>query len=220
MARKKKRVHEMIDTKTENLIPPVPAMRKLRIPMPLTKIALAVLILGIVAIFVSNKGLLVAAIVNGRPIFRWQLNQAMTARFGQQTLEGMISEALIADEARKSGISVSQADIDAKVSDIVASLGGTVSIDDLLKYQGMSRGEFENQIRLQLTVEKLLGRDIVVTDDDVKNFIATNSATLTATDEAGLKEEARDAIMSAKINEKLQSWFLELKDKAKILRFI
>jgi len=171
MARKKKRVHEMIDTKTENLIPPVPAMRKLRIPMPLTKIALAVLILGIVAIFVSNKGLLVAAIVNGRPIFRWQLNQAMTARFGQQTLEGMISEALIADEARKSGISVSQADIDAKVSDIVASLGGTVSIDDLLKYQGMSRGEFENQIRLQLTVEKLLGRDIVVTDDDVKDAL-------------------------------------------------
>lgn len=225
MARKKTRstktsasAHEMIDTKTEGLLSQAPMMP--RPPMHMKKIALIVLLLGIIAIFVSNKGLLVAAIVNGRPIFRWQLNQTMLSRFGNQTLEGMISEALIADEARKSGVVVSQEEVDAKVQDVVGSLGGSVSIDELLKYQGMSRAEFENQIRLQLTVEKLLGRDLVISETDIKNFIATNSATLTATSEAGLRAEARDAIMSAHINERLQSWFLELKEKAKILRFI
>ncbi len=189
-------------------------------PMPMKKLALVVLILGLVAIFVSNKGLLVAAVVNGKPIFRWQLNKTMLSRFGNQTLEGMISESLIADEAKKTGVIVSQADVDAKVNVVVSSLGGSVSIDELLKYQGMTKAEFENQIRLQLTVEKLLGKDVVITDNDVKNFIATNAASLTATDEAGLKTEAREAIMSAHINERLQSWFLEIKDKAKILRFI
>ncbi len=191
-----------------------------RPPMPMAKIALAVLCLGLIAIFLSNKGLLMAAVVNGKPIFRWQLNQAMTARFGKQTLEGMISERLIADEARKAGVVISQQEVDSQVQDVVASLGGTVNIDELLQYQGMTKSEFENQIRLQLTVEKLLGKDVVITENDVKNFIATNAATLTATDEAGLKAEARDAIMSLSINEKLQTWFLEIKAKAKILRFI
>ncbi|MCX6793705.1 MAG: SurA N-terminal domain-containing protein [Candidatus Gottesmanbacteria bacterium] len=214
--RKLPKVHEMIDTKTEDLMPvPQPARR-----FPLTKIALIIVVLGLVAIFVSNKGLLVAAVVNGRPIFRWQLNSVMTSRYGQQTLDSMISQTLIDEEAGKAGISVAATDIAKKESDLVKSLGGNVSIDDVLKYQGMTKADFEDQLRLQLTVEKLLGKDITITDADVDAYIATNQATLTATDEAGLKEEAKQAIFSQQINDKLQTWFSEVKTKAKILRFL
>lgn len=224
MARKKTRktklprVHEMIDAQTEDLMPVTPvAMRR---PFPLTRIALLVVILGLIAIFIANKGMLIAGMVNGKPIFRWELNQVLVERFGSQTLESMISEKLIADEARKNGVKISQSDIDAKVEEIVASLGGGVTVEELLKYQGMTRGEFEDQIRLQLTVETLLGRDITVTEAEIDNYIATNSAVLTATDEAGLREEAKKTIVSQRINEKLQSWFAQLKENAKILKFL
>jgi len=202
----------------EDLIPmepPKPAR-----PFPLTKVALIVVVLGLIAIFVSNKGLLVAALVNGRPIFRWQLTSVMTSRFGQQTLESMISQALIDAEAKKAGITVSQTDIAKKESDLVQSLGGDVSIDDILKYQGMTKADFEDQLRLQLTVEKLLGKDITITDADIDTYIATNGSTLTATTEAGLKEEAKQAIFSQQVNDKLQTWFTDLRSKAKILRFL
>ncbi len=212
------RVHEMIDTKTENLLPSVSSMKVSRAPM--AKIALIVVVIGLVAIAVANKGLFVAAIVNGQPIWRWQMNQVMTQRFGQQTLDGMISEALIDNEAKKAGVTVTKTEIDGKVADLVKSFGGNVNIDDLLKYQGMTRAEFESQLRLQLLVEKLLGKDIVITQEDVASYIATNQATLTATDEAGLQAEAKQAIFSQKINDKLQTWFAELKAKAKILRFL
>jgi foldase protein PrsA len=221
MARKKAikklpRVHEMIDSKTENLMPvPQPARR-----FPLTKVALIVVVLGLIAIFVSNKGLLVAAMVNGRPIFRWQLNSVMTSRFGQQTLDSMVSQVLIDEEAKKAGITIAAADIAKKESDLVASLGGNVSLDDVLKYQGMTKADFEDQLRLQLTVEKLLGKDITITDADVDAYIATNQATLTATDEAGLREEAKQVMFSQQVNDKLQTWFSEVKTKAKILRFL
>lgn len=221
MARKKMRsprVHEMIDTKTENLIPSAPTMPKS--PMPTAKVALVVLVLGLIAIFVSNKGLLVAGMVNGKPIFRWELNSVLVSRFGKQTLEGMISERLISQEAARAGVSVSQAELDAKTKLLVDSLGGGMSIDQLLSYQGMTRADFDSQLRLQLTVEKLLGKDIRVTDDEIANYIATNSATLTATDEAGIKEEARQAIMSQRISEALQPWFTDIKEKANILRFL
>ncbi len=202
----------------EDLIPmelPKPAR-----PFPITKVALAVVILGLIAIFVSNKGLLVAAVVNGRPIFRWQLTRVMTSRFGAQTLDSMISQALIDEEARKAGITVPKEDIAKKESELVASLGGSVSLDDVLKYQGMTRVDFEDQLRLQLTVEKLLGKDITITDDEISNYIATSGSTLTATDEAGLREEAKQAIFSQQINEKLQTWFSEIKTNAKVFRFL
>jgi foldase protein PrsA len=202
----------------ENLLPielPKPAR-----PFPLKKTAIIVVLLGLIAIFVSNKGLLVAAVVNGRPIFRWQLTSIMTSRFGVQTLEGMISQALIDAEAKRAGITVSQADISKKESDLVKSLGGNVSIDDVLKYQGMTKADFEDQLRLQLTVEKLLGKDITITDADIDAYIATNEATFTATDEAGLREEAKQAMFSQQVNDKLQTWFSETRTKAKILRFL
>lgn len=215
---KSARVHEMIDTKTEDLMPAASTMP--RPPMPVTKIALAILVIGLIAIFVSNKGLLVAATVDGRPIFRWDLDKVLVSRYGTQTLEGMISEQLIAEQAQKAGVTVTQAELDGRTKQLVASLGGGMSIDQLLQYQGMSRADFDSQLKLQLTVEKLLGKDITVTDDEVSGYIATSSASLSATDAAGMKAEARQAIMSQKINQKLQPWFTSLKAKAKILRFI
>lgn len=219
MPRKKlAKVHEMIDTKTENLLPSTPKLP--RPPMPTVKIALVILVLGLVAIFVSNKGLLVAAIVDGKPIFRWDLNNVLMSRYGQQTLESMISQELIGEEAQKAGVTVSQAELDVRTKTLVDSMGGGMTIDQLLQYQGMTRSDFDSQLKLQLTVEKLLGKDITVTDDEVTNYIATNSSTLTATDEAGMKEEAKQAIMSQKINDKLQPWFTAIKGKATILRFL
>lgn len=212
------KVHEMIDTKTENLLPATPGFP--RPPMPTVRIALIILVLGLIAIFVSNKGLLVAAIVDGKPIFRWDLNNVLMSRYGKQTLESMISQELISEQAQKAGISVSQADLDARTKSLVDSMGGGMSIDQLLQYQGMTRADFDSQLKLQLTVEKLLGKDVTVTDDEITNYIATSSSTLTATDEAGMREEAKQTIMSQKINDKLQPWFTDIKGKAKILRFL
>ncbi|HLC66092.1 MAG TPA: SurA N-terminal domain-containing protein, partial [Candidatus Nanoarchaeia archaeon] len=118
-------------------------------------IALAVIVIGLVALFLTNKGLLVAGIVNGKPIFRWELNKVLVSRFGQQTLEQMISEKLIADAAAKEGVTVSQSEIDAKVGEVTAGLGEGANLDELLSLQGMTRSEFESQIRLQLLIRNL-----------------------------------------------------------------
>lgn len=180
-------------------------------------IALLLLLFGL---FLTNKGLLFAAFVNGKPIFRWDLNRVMASRFGQQTLENMINEQLIADAAKKAGVTVTQAEIDAKEKELVASLGDNVKLDDLLKYQGMTKGDFDDQIRLQFTVQKVLGKDVTVTDAEITSFIATSGAQLRATDPAKLKDEARQAILDKKIGEKVQLWFTQLKQKAKVIKFL
>lgn len=178
------------------------------------------ILVALAALFLVKKGLIVAAIVNGRPIFRWELTNSLVSRFGKQTLEGMISETLIAAEARKSGVTISNQEVDGKVAEVVKGLGENVKLEDVLQFQGMTKSDFENQIRLQLTVEKILGKDIQITEGDVDNYIATNRATLVATDPGKLREEARSTMFNQKVSEKLQPWFLEIKDKAKVFRFL
>lgn len=182
--------------------------------VPILLVVLLLVLLGM------NKGMLVASLVNGKPIFTWQLHSVLRERFGEQTLEGMIGEMLIKDEAKKAGIVITKEEISAKENEIVLSLGANVSLDDLLKFQGLSKSDFEKQVTLQLTVEKLLSKDLVVSETDIDMFIATSGATLVATDPATLRTEAKQAIISASVSEKLQGWFAELRQKAKVLRFL
>lgn len=214
--------HEMIDRKTVGLLKTPAMMRDPRVrkfwKTPSFYFGFVVIILGVLLLL--NKSWWLAAMVNGRPIYRWDLNKVMTARFGQQTLEGVISEQLIGMEADKAGVKIEQAELDAKIAEIMKGFGENVKLEDLLQMQGMSKEDFEKQLRLQLTVERILGKDVAVTDEDVANYIASNSAFMTATDEASLAEEAREAIRTQKINDKVQTWFAELKSKANILRFL
>lgn len=220
-ARKSRKVVETEVTTPEQLFPePMPAVAAPTTRSNRRYIYLVVLVLALAGVFVTNKGWFLAAVVDGKPVFRWELNRVLTSRFGQQTLEGMISETLIAGAAQDAGVTVSPEDVEAKQQEIVASLGGGVSVEDLLKYQGMTKADFDSQVKLQLTVQKILGKDIVISENDVDAFIATNRATLVSTQPAELRNEARQAILDQKIGEKLQPWFEALKEKAQISRFL
>ncbi|MDO8451556.1 MAG: hypothetical protein Q7S76_01675 [bacterium] len=171
-----------------------------------------------VLVLLLRKGYVISAIVNGRPIFWWQVNHALTSRFGTQTMERMVSEALIEGEAKNRNIVVTQAEISSKQDDILKSFGGQVSIDELLQYQGISRQEFERDLYLQLIVQKILQSEVSVTEEDVSAYIASNSAALSATEPSSLREEARQGLINQKISERIQPWFAELKEKAQIVR--
>ena len=83
-----------------------------------------------------SRGFIVAALVNGKPIFRWDLNQSLATRFGQQTLESMISERLIADTAQQKGVVISKEDVTTKMNDLVKTLGPDVKARRSFKISG------------------------------------------------------------------------------------
>ena len=218
--------HEMIDRKTENLISAKPVLpaELLRDPGKATSFRWGVIVVGLCLVaglyMLVSRGYVVAALVNGKPIFGWEVNSAVMSRYAAQTLESMISERLIADTAAREKIVITQAAVDENINNLVSTLGPNVKLEDVLKYQGMTKNEFNDQVRLQMTVEKILGKDITITDAEIDDFISQNKETLTATDEAGLRKEAQDALMSQKINEKIQPWFTQMKEEAKIVRLL
>ena len=64
-------------------------------------------------------------------------------------------------------------------------------------------------------MEKLLADQIKVSDAEVAKFIAENKETTTGKSKEGVKE----ALQSQKLNEKFQSWYEDLKNKAKIVKY-
>jgi foldase protein PrsA len=209
--------------KTVSLLKSLPEKEKVlgsEKPRTKTYVAVGVLTLILLFVFAVSRGYVLVAIVNNKPIFRSQLSKSLMSRYGKQTLEGMISEKIIAEEARKSGVMISQEEIDAQEEEVLKSFGGKVTLEELLTYQGTTKAEFDSQIKLQLLVNKLLEKDVSVTNEEIATYRQTNAALLVSSDEASLTEEARKALVEQKINEKIQPWFTELKNKAKIYKFI
>jgi len=181
-------------------------------------LAVLVILIAVLGYFFKDK--IIAATVNGKPIFRQQLNKKLSSTYGKEILENMIVEDLIRNEANKQGIAVTKEDIDKEIEKIKGTLGQGVKLEDVLSYQGVSLAEFEDQIKLRLQVNKVLEKEITVSDEEITAYLKDNAETLTATGEAEKKEEAGQILREQKINEKIQAWISDLLAKAKISRFL
>lgn len=207
---------EYVPDQTPIELPPTPKQNKSLQNL----VILGLLVLAVAGLYLYRSGYLVAATVNGSPIYRSQLNKLLMDKFGQQSLEMLITEKLIDTEAKNKNVDITEADIAKRRDEMLARIGGGVSLEDLLSFQGMTKDEFNKQVKLQLTVERILEKDIKITDAEIKQFISTSSARLKATQEAQLREEARQIILENRIGEKITSWFNDLKQKAAIKKFI
>lgn len=180
----------------------------------------AIVIIAVAVVGWANKGLLVAGTVDNRPIWRWELENKMVSRYGDQTMEEMINERLIANEAGKRNIVVTASEIDAKVAEIEKTLEGQVTLTDALSQQGMTLPEFKKQVALQLTVEKMTADINSVSDDEINAYLEKNKDILISTDEASLRANARETILRDKKNNAFREIFDSLKKQAKVMKFL
>lgn len=179
------------------------------------------IIIAVLALIVwKNKGWIVAATVNNQPIWRWDLEGRLVSRYGTQTLDEMVNEQILKSEAAKQGITVTDADVNSKISEIEKSLNGKISLQDALAQQGMTMADLRQQAEIQVYIDKLTASKVTVSDKDVTDYIANNKDSLTATDEAGMRQEAKQAILTSKRNQTFQQIFANSKKSAKVTKFL
>ncbi|MFC1647137.1 SurA N-terminal domain-containing protein [Patescibacteria group bacterium] len=181
---------------------------------------LIILVLVITGFVLYKRGYIVSATVSGKPIFTWQLLGELNKRFGKQTLEGMITEEMIRQEVKNAKVIVNDEELNEKVDDLLAQFGGNVKIEDVLKFQGISKEDFDKQIWMQIAVEKILAKDLTISEIDIDNYLASNSAMFDATDSSQLRKDAEKKMIEEFVADKIQPWFEELKNKTKITRFV
>lgn len=177
------------------------------------------IVLGIALLAAYKKSWFVAAMVNGSPITNLELQMRLNEQFRTQTLNQMINEKVILSEAAKHSAIASDTEVNKKIAEIETSVGGAQAFNALLSQQGQTRESIKQQIRVQLSIEKLYANEATVSAEEVNQFIEQNKEQLRATDSAGQQKEAEDALKNQKLSQIFSQKFQDLRGKAKIQVF-
>ena len=185
----------------------------------LVLILLAIIGLGYLS-WQKGKGVFLAGSVNGGLITKAELNSRLNSQFGKQMLEVLIGEKLIMNEAAKQNVTVTVSEIDAKIKEFETTLGPNTTLDQMLEQRGMTKADLVNQVKLQLTIDKMFGKDVSVSAQEIADYLKTNAAYITSSDSAQRDTQAQQQVKSTKIEQKFTEWFTKVRDEAKILRFL
>jgi len=180
------------------------------------------LVLAALAILYFLKSLFIVAIVNNRPISRFGFDRALEKQGGKQVLNNIVTEMLIKQEAKKQKITVSKADLDQRYTEIDNQLKTQgQGLDAALAANGQTRADFDAQMKIQVLLEKMLGKDVSVSDEEINTYFTENKDTFDkgATLESE-KENIKSTLLQQKLSEKFQPWLQDLQSKAKILYFL
>lgn len=177
------------------------------------------LVIGILVLAIYKKSYFIAAMVNGMPITNLELQSQLNKQFRTQTLNQLVNEKIILEEARKGTAIPTAVEIDSKIMEVEKNVGGKDVLDSLLSQQGQTRESLRNQIRTQLAISKLYEKEATVSAEEVAKFVEENKQALVATDSAGQEKEAYEAIKNQKLSQVFSQKFQELRSKAKIQIF-
>ena len=183
-------------------------------------IAIAAIIVIPLAAFFYFKGHFIAAVVDGKPISRLRVVQELERQGGKAVLEGLITDALIENESKARGITVSEGEIDDEINKIKASvteMGAT--FEDALAEKGFTEESLRRSVALQLKMRKLLAEQIAVSDGEIEQYIVDNEIELPEVPEV-LKEQIRSELEEKKFSQEIQGLIAQLKAKADITYYV
>ncbi|HJZ05469.1 hypothetical protein A2634_04690 [Candidatus Amesbacteria bacterium RIFCSPHIGHO2_01_FULL_48_32] len=161
----------------------------------------------------------VVAMVNGRPVLRYEVDRALYKQQGEMVAEGLITKALVKQEISRLKVRAGDSEIEAKIEEIKKSLPEGQTLEAALTTRQMTLAELRDQIKLQLQVEKALADKIGIASDEAEKYVKDNAAYFSKdmTAEAKL-EQANQALRDQKMQAAIGAWLEELKKKARIWR--
>ena len=182
---------------------------------------LAIGILSVMIAFLGGyylKGMVIAATVNGKPIWRHAVVKQLEQYQGASLLNSLIDQQLIKQEAKESGMEPTKEEIAEQVRQVEESvITQGNNLDDILKQQGMTRKDLEDNLAMNVIIEKLLLQQVVVTDEEVQSYIDENQDSFPEdTDVEQVKTLVRQQLEQEKMGTQYQIWLQVLRDKADI----
>lgn len=188
----------------------------------LVPVIVAVILVGGFLLLLS-KGWIVAATVNGSSISRHEVRNLVEKDAGADVLRGLISQKLIDQEVKNKKISISADAINAEIatiSDLLEEQG--LTFGDALEGQGLSMEDARDQIKRQLELEVLLAEKVVVSDEEIDEFIAQNEISLPEDDEEEelLRVSIREQLEQQKLYNEYLTLESQLRNEANIKFFV
>lgn len=122
----------------------------------------------------------VAASVNEQPITEEKFRQTLLEWYGREILEEMIEAEVIAQAARRKGVSVTDQEVDARLQairermDRDAARGNGPAFEQWLEASGMTVPHYRAQVRTMMLLEALVKDEVTVSPEEVARFYERN----------------------------------------------
>ncbi|NLZ24460.1 hypothetical protein GX888_01785 [Candidatus Dojkabacteria bacterium] len=128
------------------------------------------------------------AVIDGARISKKAYHKRLEAQYGQSTTKQLIDEKIILLEAEKNSVSASEEEVQARLDDIITSVGGQESYQAALLANGITEKDLKTQIELDILATKILEPTLEYDDDDIKKFFDQYSNVIFPTETAQLEE--------------------------------
>lgn len=186
------------------------------------KIRLIAILLLIVALVVIRRDIFIAATVNGEPISRLQVIKDLEKQNGKSTLENLITKKLILQEAEKRNIKIEDKELTEELKTIEANVKGQgMTLDQALQAQSMTRAQLNEEIEIQLLLEKMIEKNIKISKEEIEKFATDNKDQFPAgTSAEDINKQSEEQLKNQKSQTERQKLIEELQKKAKINNFV
>lgn len=187
-------------------------------------IASAVLFAALIYVIIQppfNKSSETLASVNGVVISKDMLYDEMAKTGGASILDSMITEELLDQEAEKTGVKVTDSDVESEISMIKKGFPTDKEWEAALAQNDTTEEQLRTNIVKQVQMRKLLEPQTPVTDEEIKLFYEKNLEAMSTPDKTPTleekKEEIRYQLVYQKVSELAPAWIEKIKAKAKIV---
>lgn len=203
-----------------------PTMNQLSSQTPkLNLMPLAVFLVGVfilVALFLFARKTFIVASINGQPLTRFEVIEALEKQGAKQVVDSLISQTLLTQKAKQEKLEATSDEINIEIDKIKKQLKDQGSdLETVLATQGMTQQDLEEQIKLRLLLDKLLAGKTKVTDKEINNYLEENRESYPAeTTDAELKKTIREQLENQKLSTAAQELLTKLKDEANIKYYI
>ncbi len=178
-----------------------------------------ILLIALAMLFLKDQ--LIVAMVNGKPITRFQLIKELEDQGGSQILDSLVTMEIVKQEINKLDIKVSDEEIDTQLNEIEESLSAQgQSLDDLLAMQGVSRDDIKKDLKLNLQIDKVLADKIQASEEEVVEYFESNKELLgDAVNFEEIKEDIKAQLIQEKRATAQQEWLTTIRNDAQVRYF-
>lgn len=175
---------------------------------PKKKLAIAFIAVSLVSFLagVNFHNLIPAATVNGEAISRADFSRKLLKVSGQSVLNELVTERLLHQEAERQNVTISQKEINTKIDQVSFQFTRQGMTDQArLAKDKKTRPDLEREIRNQLLIDKLFGKNIIITDRDIEKYLTDHHV---SKGNGAIWESQKIAVNQLLHQQKLQQKFL------------
>jgi foldase protein PrsA len=114
------------------------------------------------------------AIVNGVKITKDELFDEMAAYGGSSVLDDLIRQEVIRQAVEEAGKTASDEEVQARMEKFAEPYGSMDAFLEELAYRGYSEEMLREQVATQIKIEKIIGTDVAVTDEEIAAYFEEN----------------------------------------------